>query len=58
MVPIVCTEKMSYGQFSSLVQGSAERQVLVQDYEVGKSVAFDQRIPNLKEVYTSDGYKM
>nr|XP_009400681.1 PREDICTED: structural maintenance of chromosomes protein 6B-like [Musa acuminata subsp. malaccensis] len=45
--------------FNVLVDmGSAERQVLVQDYEVGKSVAFDQRIPNLKEVYTSDGYKM
>ncbi|KAF8690848.1 hypothetical protein HU200_041247 [Digitaria exilis] len=39
-------------------QGHAERQVLVQDYEVGKSVAFDQRIRNLKEVYTSDGFKM
>ncbi|KAH7659441.1 P-loop containing nucleoside triphosphate hydrolase protein [Dioscorea alata] len=38
--------------------GNAERQVLVQDYEMGKSVAFDQRIQNLKEVYTSDGYKM
>ncbi|KAG6388326.1 hypothetical protein SASPL_149751 [Salvia splendens] len=38
--------------------GNAERQVLVKDYEVGKTVAFDQRIPNLKEVYTSDGYKM
>ncbi|CAN6195274.1 unnamed protein product [Urochloa humidicola] len=39
-------------------QGHAERQVLVQDYEMGTSVAFDQRIQNLKEVYTSDGYKM
>lgn len=39
-------------------QGHAERQILVRDYEVGKSVAFDQRIRNLKEVYTSDGYKM
>lgn len=38
--------------------GNAERQVLVRDYEVGKTVAFDQRIPNLKEVYTSDGYRM
>ncbi|XP_057804660.1 structural maintenance of chromosomes protein 6B-like isoform X2 [Salvia miltiorrhiza] len=38
--------------------GNAERQVLVKDYEVGKAVTFDQRIPNLKEVYTSDGYKM
>ncbi|KAF5191059.1 Structural maintenance of chromosomes protein, partial [Thalictrum thalictroides] len=36
----------------------AERQVLVKDYEVGKSVAFDQRIPNLKEVFTSEGHKM
>ncbi|WOL06207.1 structural maintenance of chromosomes protein 6B-like [Canna indica] len=45
--------------FNVLVDmGSAERQVLVQDYEVGKSVAFDQRIPNMKEVYTSDGYRM
>ncbi|PAN11559.1 hypothetical protein PAHAL_2G186900 [Panicum hallii] len=39
-------------------QGHAERQVLVRDYEVGKSVAFDKRIRNLKEVYTSDGCKM
>ncbi|XP_039794531.1 structural maintenance of chromosomes protein 6B-like isoform X3 [Panicum virgatum] len=39
-------------------QGHTERQVLVQDYEVGKSVAFDKRIRNLKEVYTSDGCKM
>ncbi|KAK2970262.1 hypothetical protein RJ640_001019 [Escallonia rubra] len=38
--------------------GQAERQVLVKDYEVGKAVAFDQRIPNLKEVYTLDGYRM
>ncbi|XP_077235428.1 P-loop containing nucleoside triphosphate hydrolases superfamily protein isoform X2 [Tasmannia lanceolata] len=38
--------------------GSVERQVLVKDYEVGKSVAFDQRISNLKEVYTLEGYKM
>ncbi|KAG2634023.1 structural maintenance of chromosomes protein 6B-like isoform X6 [Panicum virgatum] len=39
-------------------KGHTERQVLVQDYEVGKSVAFDKRIRNLKEVYTSDGCKM
>lgn len=39
-------------------QGHAERQVLVRDDETGKSVAFDQRIWNLKEVYTSDGCKM
>nr|CAD1840132.1 unnamed protein product [Ananas comosus var. bracteatus] len=38
--------------------GHAERQVLVQDYEMGKSVAFEQRVQNLKEVYTSDGYRM
>ncbi|XP_042503753.1 structural maintenance of chromosomes protein 6B-like isoform X1 [Macadamia integrifolia] len=38
--------------------GSAESQVLVRDYEVGKSVTFEQRIPNLREVYTLDGYKM
>lgn len=38
--------------------GHAERQVLVKDYEMGKAVAFNQRILNLKEVYTSDGYKM
>jgi len=42
----------------SLFQGHTERQVLVQDYEAGKSVAFDKRIRNLKEVYTSDGSKM
>ncbi|KAL9685215.1 hypothetical protein QQ045_022663 [Rhodiola kirilowii] len=45
--------------FNVLVDmGDAERQVLVKDYEVGKTVAFDQRIQNLKEVYTLDGYKM
>lgn len=37
---------------------NAERQVLVKDYDTGKTVAFEQRIPNLKEVYTLDGYKM
>ncbi|KAJ8542030.1 hypothetical protein K7X08_016896 [Anisodus acutangulus] len=38
--------------------GNSERQVLVKDYDAGKAVAFEQRISNLKEVYTSDGYKM
>ncbi|KAM5557050.1 structural maintenance of chromosomes protein 6B [Rosa sericea] len=38
--------------------GHVERQVLVKNYEEGKEVAFDQRIPNLKEVYTLDGHKM
>ncbi|XP_062092192.1 structural maintenance of chromosomes protein 6A [Humulus lupulus] len=38
--------------------GNAERQVLVKDYDIGKVVAFDSRNPNLKEVYTLDGYKM
>ncbi|KAG1354451.1 structural maintenance of chromosomes protein 6B-like [Cocos nucifera] len=38
--------------------GNVERQVLVQDYEMGKSVAFDQRTQNLKEVYSSDGYRI
>ncbi|KAK3132524.1 hypothetical protein QOZ80_6AG0523890 [Eleusine coracana subsp. coracana] len=38
--------------------GHIERQVLAQNYEVGKSIAFDHRIRNLKEVYTSDGCKM
>ncbi|WOG95157.1 hypothetical protein DCAR_0414460 [Daucus carota subsp. sativus] len=38
--------------------GHAERQVLVSDYSVGKSVAFDRNIQNLKEVYTLEGYKM
>ncbi|KAL3521410.1 hypothetical protein ACH5RR_019559 [Cinchona calisaya] len=38
--------------------GNAERQVLVKDYDNGKAVAFERRVPNLKEVYTSDGYKM
>ncbi|KAL6007826.1 hypothetical protein ACLOJK_033329 [Asimina triloba] len=39
-------------------QGDAERQVLVRDYGVGKSVVFESRIPNLKEVYTLEGYRM
>ncbi|KAI7724555.1 hypothetical protein M8C21_003317 [Ambrosia artemisiifolia] len=38
--------------------GSAERQVLVTDYDMGTKVAFDQRISNLKEVYTSEGHRM
>ncbi|XP_037492011.1 structural maintenance of chromosomes protein 6B isoform X2 [Jatropha curcas] len=38
--------------------GSAERQVLVEDYDAGRAVAFDRKIPNLKEVFTLDGYKM
>lgn len=38
--------------------GSAERQVLVEDYDAGKAVAFEKQISNLKEVYTIDGYKM
>ncbi|KAJ0099895.1 hypothetical protein Patl1_19829 [Pistacia atlantica] len=38
--------------------GNVERQVLVTDYDEGKAVAFEQRISNLKEVYTLDGHKM
>ncbi|XP_044506156.1 structural maintenance of chromosomes protein 6B [Mangifera indica] len=38
--------------------GNVERQVLVRDYDEGKAVAFEQRISNLKEVYTLDGHKM
>ncbi|EOY22856.1 Structural maintenance of chromosomes 6A, putative isoform 4 [Theobroma cacao] len=36
----------------------AERQVLVKDYNIGRAVAFDQRIPNLMEVFTLDGFRM
>lgn len=39
-------------------QGSMERQVLVKDYDTGKTVAFESNIPNIKEVFTMDGYKM
>nr|GEU95931.1 structural maintenance of chromosomes protein 6B-like isoform X1 [Tanacetum cinerariifolium] len=39
-------------------QGHAERQVLVTDYDMGKVVAFDQRIQNLLEVYTIEGHRM
>lgn len=42
----------------STLQGKAERQVLVRDYDAGKAAAFDTRVPNLKEVYTLDGYRM
>lgn len=38
--------------------GSAERQVLVRDYAMGTNIAFDQRISNLKEVYTLEGHRM
>ncbi|KAL3645188.1 hypothetical protein CASFOL_010368 [Castilleja foliolosa] len=37
---------------------SAERQVLVKDFDTGRLIAFDQRISNLKEVYTADGFKL
>lgn len=37
---------------------SAERQVLVRTYDIGRTVAFDQRISNVKEVYTLEGHKM
>ncbi|KAH9605748.1 hypothetical protein KSS87_010194 [Heliosperma pusillum] len=43
---------------SSLSLGGAERQVLVKDYDIGKNVAFDKRVANLKEVYTAEGFKM
>ncbi|KAL9266845.1 Structural maintenance of chromosomes protein 6B-like protein [Drosera capensis] len=39
-------------------KGHIERQVLVQDYEMGKEVTFIQRVPNLKEVYTKEGFNM
>jgi hypothetical protein len=35
-----------------------ERQVLVKDYDMGKTVAFESNVPNIKEVFTMDGYKM
>ncbi|CAJ2654333.1 unnamed protein product [Trifolium pratense] len=45
--------------FNVLVdQGNVERQVLVNDYNTGKVVAFEERIRNLKEVFTVDGCKM
>ncbi|CAA7391608.1 unnamed protein product [Spirodela intermedia] len=37
---------------------SVERLVLVEDYDTGKSVAFEQRPQNLKDIYTSDGFRM
>ncbi|KAK8483858.1 hypothetical protein V6N13_076774 [Hibiscus sabdariffa] len=44
--------------FNVLVDvGRAERQVLVKDY-MGRAVAFDQRIQNVLEVFTLDGFKM
>lgn len=39
-------------------KGNAERQVLVKDYDTGKNVAFEERVSNLKEVYTAEGYRM
>nr|AAD54769.1 SMC-like protein [Arabidopsis thaliana]AAD54770.1 SMC-like protein [Arabidopsis thaliana] len=39
-------------------QSGVERQVLAENYEEGKAVAFGKRLSNLKEVYTLDGYKM
>lgn len=40
------------------LKASVERLVLVEDYDTGKSVAFDQRPQNLKDIYTSDGFRM
>lgn len=54
---IYCSASSTLIGFSSL-QGGAERQVLVKDYETGKTVAFEKRVSNLKEVYTAEGYKM
>ncbi|KAM6582092.1 hypothetical protein CsatB_009094 [Cannabis sativa] len=54
-----CLHSESHTVLNVLVDvGNAERQVLVQDYDIGKVVAFDSRNSNLKEVYTLDGYKM
>lgn len=39
-------------------QGGAERQVLAQDYDAGKQIAFAGRNNNVKEVYLKDGTKM
>ncbi|KAL9257280.1 Structural maintenance of chromosomes protein 6B-like protein [Drosera capensis] len=39
-------------------KGLIERQVLVQDYEMGKEVTFVQRVPNLKEVHTKEDFNM
>ncbi|XWS51588.1 hypothetical protein CRYUN_Cryun12cG0189600 [Craigia yunnanensis] len=45
--------------FNVLVDsGKAERQVLVKDYNMGRAVAFDQKVPNLTEVFTLDGFRM
>ncbi|KAE8720187.1 Structural maintenance of chromosomes protein 6B [Hibiscus syriacus] len=45
--------------FNVLVDvGRAERQVLVEDYNRGRAVAFDRRIQNVLEVFTLDGFKM
>ncbi|KAL0874759.1 hypothetical protein Bca101_024464 [Brassica carinata] len=35
-----------------------ERQVLAENYEVGKTVAFERRLAHLKDVFTIDGYRM
>ncbi|XP_010423182.1 PREDICTED: structural maintenance of chromosomes protein 6A [Camelina sativa] len=35
-----------------------ERQVLAENYEVGKTIAFERRLLNLKDVFTIDGYRM
>ncbi|CAN1180478.1 Structural maintenance of chromosomes protein 6B [Linum perenne] len=37
---------------------NAERVVLVEDYDTATRVAFEQRIQNMQEVYTLEGYKM
>ncbi|EOA19857.1 hypothetical protein CARUB_v10000108mg [Capsella rubella] len=42
-----------------LVDMSAvERHVLAENYEVGKSIAFERRLSYLKDVFTMDGYRM
>ncbi|KAK8956890.1 hypothetical protein KSP39_PZI000704 [Platanthera zijinensis] len=54
----ITSRERRYTLRNLLKQGSAERQVLVPSYEIGKNVAFEQRIQNLKDVYTSDGFRM
>uniref|UniRef100_A0A803NTP0 RecF/RecN/SMC N-terminal domain-containing protein n=1 Tax=Cannabis sativa TaxID=3483 RepID=A0A803NTP0_CANSA len=46
-----CLHSESHTVLNVLVDvGNAERQVLVQDYDIGKVVAFDSRNSNLKEI--------
>lgn len=43
---------------SGYFQSGVERRVLAENYEVGKTIAFERRLSHLNDVFTIDGYRM